>query len=217
MSVSYIPTAWKSTWLTAGGPRPIRTAATRAALVAAARRLFAEHGYGDVGTEQIAHAAGVTPRCPVPPVRRQGRPLRRGAGGGRGRPHGPPDRRRRRRGHARSEPLDLLVAGADAWLDASAEPEVRRIALLDGPAVLGWERWREVGMRHGLGLVKSLLTELIDAGGIPAQPIDPLAHVLIGALDEAALYVALADDPARARAEAGAVLRRFVRAVTAPT
>ena len=43
----------------------------------------------------------------------------------------------------------LLVAGADAWLDASVEPEVRRIALLDGPAVLGWERWREVGMRHG--------------------------------------------------------------------
>ena len=56
----------------------------------------------------------------------------------------------------------------------------------------------------------------MDAGGIPVQPVDPLAHVLIGALDEAALYVALAADPARARAEAGEVLRRLVAAVTAP-
>jgi hypothetical protein len=117
---------------------------------------------------------------------------------------------------ATDDPLAALVAGADAWLDASAEPEVRRIALLDGPAVLGWERWREVGMRHGLGLVTALLTELMDAGAVPAQPTEPLAHVLIGALDEAALYVALAADPARARVEAGAVLRRLVAAVTAP-
>ena len=37
-----------------------RTAATRAALVAAGRTLFAEHGYAEVGTERLAHAAGVT-------------------------------------------------------------------------------------------------------------------------------------------------------------
>jgi hypothetical protein len=115
---------------------------------------------------------------------------------------------------ATDDPLDVLVAGADAWLDACREPEVRRIALLDGPAVLGWERWREVGMRHGLGLVAALLGELVAAGAIPVQPIEPLAHVLIGALDEAAIYVALAEDPDRARAEAGAVLRRVVTAVT---
>ncbi len=68
-------------------------------------------------------------------------------------------------------------------------------------------------MRHGFGLVTGLLGELIDAGAIPAQPIEPLAHVLIGALDEAALYIAQAADPATARAEAGAVLRRLVIAV----
>ena len=88
--------------------------------------------------------------------------------------------------------------------------------LLDGPAVLGWERWREVGMRHGLGLVTALLTELMEAGAIPTQPVEAMAHVLIGAMDEAALYVALAADPVRARAEAGEVLRRLVAAVTVP-
>jgi AcrR family transcriptional regulator len=191
-----------------------RSAATRAALVKAARALFAEHGYADIGTERVAQAAGVTrgalyhhfadkadlfaavlEAVEIDLTTRLIDAVALAATG---------------------DPLAALVAGADAWLDASTEPEVRRIALLDGPAVLGWERWREVGTRHGLGLVTALLTELIDAGAVPAQPIEPLAHVLIGALDEAALYVALAADPARARAEAGAVLRRLVTAVTAP-
>jgi AcrR family transcriptional regulator len=191
-----------------------RTAATRAALVAAARKLFAEHGYAEVGTERVAQAAGVTRGAlyhqftdkadlfaavlEAVEIDLTTRLIDAVAAS------------------ATDDPLAALVAGADAWLDASAEPEVRRIALLDGPAVLGWERWREVGMRHGLGLVTALLTELMDAGAVPAQPTEPLAHVLIGALDEAALYVALAADPARARVEAGAVLRRLVAAVTAP-
>jgi len=194
-----------------------RTASTRAALINAARRLFAEHGYGEVGTEQIALAAGVTrgalyhqfadkadlfaavlESVEVDVTTRLIEVVDAVAARG-------------------GQPLDLLIAGADAWLDASADPEVRRIALLDGPSVLGWERWREVGMRHGLGLVKSLLIELIEAGGIPVQPVDPLAHALVGALDEAALYVALAEDPVQARAETGVVLRRFVTAVAAPT
>jgi AcrR family transcriptional regulator len=194
-----------------------RTASTRAALINAARRLFAEHGYGEVGTEQIALAAGVTrgalyhqfadkadlfaavlESVEVDVTTRLIEVVDAVAARG-------------------GQPLDLLIAGADAWLDASADPEVRRIALLDGPSVLGWERWREVGMRHGLGLVKSLLIELMEAGGIPVQPVDPLAHALVGALDEAALYVALAEDPVQARAETGVVLRRFVTAVAAPT
>ena len=192
-----------------------RTAATRAALIAAARTLFAEHGYAEVGTERVAHAAGVTrgalyhqfaDKADLFAAVLEAVEI---------------DLTNRLIGAVAStttdDPLAALVAGADAWLDASVEPEVRRIALLDGPAVLGWERWREVGLRHGLGLVTALLTELMDAGAIPAQPIDALAHVLIGAMDEAALYVALAADPALARAEAGEVLRRLVTAVTAPS
>lgn len=189
-----------------------RTAATRGALVAAARSLFAEHGYVGVGTERVARAAGVT----------------RGA-----LYHQFADKAELFAAVLEAVEVDIttrlvevvaavdtsdahavLVAGADVWLDASAEPEVRRIVLLDGPAVLGWERWREIAMRHGLGLVTALLRELIDAGGIPAQPVEPLAHVLIGALDEAALYVALADEPDRARTEVAAVLHRLIGAVT---
>lgn len=189
-----------------------RTAATRASLIAAARTLFAEHGYADVGTERVAQAAGVTRGAlyhqfadkadlfaavlEAVEVDVTGRLIGVVAA------------------VTSEDPLEVLVAGAEAWLDASAEPEVRRIALLDGPAVLGWKRWRDVGLRHGIGLVTDLLTELVASGAIEPQPVEPLAHVLVGALDEAALYVALADDPVRARTEAGAVLRRLVRAVT---
>ena len=107
----------------------------------------------------------------------------------------------------------LLLAGADAWLDASMEPEVQRIVLLDGPAVLGWERWREIGLRYGLGLVTGALAAAVETGAITAQPVEPLAHALVGALDEAALYVARAPDPAAARAAMGPVVERLVRAL----
>jgi len=191
-----------------------RTAATRAALVGAARQLFAEHGYADVGTERVAQAAGVTrgalyhqfaDKAELFAAVLEAVEL---------------DLTQRLievvAAMPQDDPLAVVAAGAEAWLDASVEPEVRRIALLDGPAVLGWERWREVGMRHGFGLVTGLLGELIEAGAIPAQPLEPLAHVLIGALDEAALYVAQAADPTTARIEAGAVLRRLVIALLGP-
>ncbi|CAN5664040.1 MAG: TetR/AcrR family transcriptional regulator [Ilumatobacteraceae bacterium] len=191
-----------------------RSAATRAALIAAARRLFAEHGYADVGTERIVQAAGVT----------RGALYHQFAGGKvelfvavleeveaelMGRltdlittvPSG--------------DVRELLLVGAEAWLDASTEPEVQRIVLLDGPSVLGWERWREIGLRYGLGLVTAVLADAVSIGAIPSQPVDPLAHALLGALDEAALYVARSADPVTARAEMGAVVDRLVRGLLA--
>jgi AcrR family transcriptional regulator len=185
-----------------------RSEATRAALIAAARPLFAERGFAGVGTEEIVRAAGVT----------------RGA-----LYHQFADKRelfaavfeqvesevtmRTARAAVASDagdPLAVLRVGAVAWLDACSEPEVQRIVLLDGPAVLGWDAWRQIGMRYGLGLVENELREAIEAGVLEPQPTGALAHVLMGAIDEAALYVATAEDQAAARAEAGAVLDRLL-------
>ena len=66
--------------------------------------------------------------------------------------------------------------------------------LIDAPAVLGWDRWREVGMKYGLGVIEAMLVQAIADGVIPDQPTRPTAHVLLGALDEAALYVSRAPD-----------------------
>ena len=110
----------------------------------------------------------------------------------------------------------MLLAGAGAWLDASAEPDLQRIVLLDGPSVLGWDRWREICLRHTVGLIAALLHDGIDRGSLPPQPVQALTHVLVGAVDEAALYIAQADDAAAARADMDLVLRRLTLALTTP-
>ena len=99
------------------------------------------------------------------------------------------------------------------FLDACLVPEVQRVVLLDAPAVLGWERWREIAADHGLGLVEAALGAAMEAGAISKQPLKPLAHVLMGALDEAAMVVARAEDTKAARAEVGATLDGLIEAL----
>ena len=101
------------------------------------------------------------------------------------------------------------------FLHACAEPEVERIILLDAPAVLGWEAWRDLAGRYGLGLIQLALQSAMDSGVIVRQPVVPLAHVLVGALDECALYVARAADPAAAREECAMVIDRILLCITA--
>jgi AcrR family transcriptional regulator len=180
-----------------------RSQATREALIAAARPLFAERGYAGVGAEEIVGAAGLT----------------RGAlyhhfGGKRGLFEVVYRRLERELTEKIAEaalsgpdPIEALWAGAEMFLDACLEPEVQRIALIDAPAVLGWEKWREIGAEHGLGLVEAGLTAAVEAGNIAPQPVRPLAHLLIGALDEAALLVARAENQRAARAEVAKPLR----------
>jgi AcrR family transcriptional regulator len=180
-----------------------RTEATRAALMAAARRLFTERGYGGVGTEEIVRAAGVT----------------RGAlyhhfGGKRQLLDAVYEQLEAEStarvarvvlGSELHSPLAAMKAGIAAFLDECAEPELRQIALHDAPAVLGWERWREIGAANGLGLIEASLVAAIEAGEIRELPVKPMAHLLLGALDEAAMLVARSDDPA-SRTEVTSVL-----------
>jgi len=183
-----------------------RSAATREALIAAARELFAERGYAAVGTEEIVRKAGLT----------------RGAlyhqfGGKRElfeAVYETIEREVTERIAADAlvgpDPLEALRAGARAFLDHCLQPEVQRIVLIDAPSVLGWERWREIGARYGLGLIEAALQAAIDAGAISPAPVKPLAHVLLGALDEAAMAVARAEDPAAASDEMDVVLGRML-------
>ncbi len=106
--------------------------------------------------------------------------------------------------------VSMMHADIDGWLAACAEPEVHRIVLIEAPAVLGWERWREIGREYGVGLVEMAVQMLIDAGVMAAQPVRPLAHVLVGALEEAALYASRAEDPVTATAEVRVALVRLV-------
>jgi AcrR family transcriptional regulator len=185
-----------------------RTEATRAALIAAARRLFTERGYEDVGAEEIVRAAGVTRGALYHHF--GGKPGLLDAAYEQLEAESTERVARIVLGSDLESPLEAMKAGIEAFLDECAEPELRQIALHDAPAVLGWERWREIGWRYGMGVAEAVLSAAIDAGQIPPQPVRPLAHVLLGALDEAALYVARAPDQRQARAEMGAVLHRLI-------
>jgi hypothetical protein len=90
---------------------------------------------------------------------------------------------------------------------------VRHIVLLDAPAVLGWDEWREIVARYGLGLLAAGLAAAMEDGAIAQQPLMALAHVITGALDAAALYVAESDDPEAARREMDPVLDRLVESL----
>ena len=89
-----------------------------------------------------------------------------------------------------TDPVEAIRHVIRTWLDICVEPEIHRIALIDGPSVVGWSHWREVCQRHVFGLAQALLVRGIELGRIRPQPVRPLAHILMGASDEAALYVA---------------------------
>jgi AcrR family transcriptional regulator len=188
------------------GRQAERSEATRKALVDVARRLFAKRGYADVGTEEIVRRAGVT----------------RGAlyhhfSGKEDLLHAVAEQveeevttKSAEAALAQTEPWEQVTAGWNAFLDACLDPAVQRIILLDAPAVLGPKAWREIASKYGFALVQVSLQSLVDAGLIDDEPVDPLAHLVIGALSEAAVVIANAEDTAAARAEMGAAVERLM-------
>jgi AcrR family transcriptional regulator len=106
--------------------------------------------------------------------------------------------------------LERLERALSAFLDASLDPEVRRVMLIDGPAVLGWDGWREIEARFGLGAIRQMVADGIADGSIVEVDADAMAHLLLSVIDEAALFIAHADDPAAARLTAGASVAALI-------
>jgi AcrR family transcriptional regulator len=186
----------------APGRREADAQATRDALVSAALELFAERGYAEVGTEEIVARARVT-RGALYHHFQDKRDLFRAV-------HERVEDELMERVTARMEsaddPWDLMVNGMRAFLEACEEPAVKRIALTDAPAVLGWEEWREIDNRHGLGLTRAALAGAVDAGVLRPVPLETMSHLLVAALSEAAFVIANAADPPAAREETEAAL-----------
>jgi AcrR family transcriptional regulator len=191
-------------------PKAQQSQATRAALIATARELFAERGYAAVGTEEIVRSTGVTrgalyhhfagKRELFQAVYEDVERLL-------------VERIAASAMSAAGDPLQALHAGAQAFLDACEDPAVQRIALLDAPSVLGWEKWRAIGLQYGFGLVQGTVQAAMDAGLIDQQPVRPLAHLLLGAIDEGAMLIARADDGGETREQVGASVARFLEAL----
>jgi AcrR family transcriptional regulator len=97
-----------------------------------------------------------------------------------------------------SDPADALRTGSLTFLRLAGDPVVRRISLIDAPAALGWDRWREIDERHGFGLMKETVEALARAGRVDPELVDVVAHMLLAALVEVAMLIARAGDPKEA-------------------
>lgn len=180
--------------------------ATRAALIASARALFAERGYAAVSIEQIVRRARVTRgalyhhfddkadlfAAVFESVQRDlaGRLLAAAS--------------------SQPDPAKHLEIGCHAFLDACGERDVQRIVLLDGPAVLGWEAWHESDTNFGLELLQRSIAAAIAGGAVAKQPVGPLSHLLLGALNGSGLEIARSSDPARTTREMRRALDRLL-------
>jgi AcrR family transcriptional regulator len=189
--------------------------ATRAQLVAVARELFTARGYGGTSIEDIARQAGVAKgalyhhfsgkdslfRAVYEAVLSEAISAVLAAAA------------------AEDEPWASVHAGLSAFLDACLEPTFRRIVVLESITVLQPDAGEgDVGQAE-LPMLRSVLAPLADGQGlasIAGIAVDPLAHVALGGLYGAALYIARASDMPAARQEVEAVLDTLVQALGGP-
>ncbi len=173
-----------------------RTEATRGALISAGRSLFGERGFAATSIEDLASAAGVT----------------RGA-----LYHHFESKEDLFAAVFEQVEVELMaaaargsVSGADAWdrmrrgcrafLEACNDRAVQRIALLDAPSALGMERWREIEKKYAYEAVRGSLEMAMKEGNLPSRPPEALAHLVLGALNEAAMFIARSEGQVPAEA-----------------
>lgn len=185
----------------------IQGEATVQNLIEVARQLFSEQGYMAVSTEEIVQSAQVT----------------RGAlyhhfSGKRElflavfeAVQAEIGERIEQAAMALPDPWEGFMAGCRAFLETCLDPHIQRIVFIDAPAVLGWDLWRRVDATSGMVPLKEGLMALREAGLIKPHSLDALAHLLSGAMNEAALWIAQAPNPAEALEEAMAGLEMLLQ------
>ena len=163
-----------------------RRAATRAAIIEAGRRLFGRDGFASTSMDRVAAEAGVAKGAVYHhfPTKEAvfeavfetvSEDLAR-------------DVAKASRGAA--DALAAMVAGTRAYFALCAEGATGQIILRDGPAALGWEKWRAIDAKHFGGMIPKGLEAAMAAGLMPRQPTEPLARLLLGAVTEAAIACA---------------------------
>ena len=186
-----------------------RRAATQAAILKAARKLFGEGSFQQTTMDDIATAARVAKgavyhhfktkeavfeavfdevsRDLVADIARVSR--------------------------AEKDVLLAMAAGTQHYLAACSKGPTGQIILRDGPAVLGWERWREIDAQHFGGKIPRALEVAMERGLLARQPVEPLARLLLGAMTEAAVACAGAGDIKKAGAEYSRAFKSLLEAM----
>jgi AcrR family transcriptional regulator len=193
-----------------GATRATRGASTRAALIDAARRLFAERGFASTSLDEIVADATVTKGALYHHF--QGKEDLFAAVY--------EDVQREVSDQVvaeflRPDPWEALVQGCELWIDANLDPVVQRIVMRDARAVLGWDTVRDVEARYGAVPLRGVLRRAMRLKRIRAAPLRPLALMVMGALNEGCLYVADADDHVAARDEVRTLVETLLAGLAA--
>jgi AcrR family transcriptional regulator len=194
------------------GKRAAQGRATRSQLIEVATSLFAEHGYEGTSIEAVLTAAGVSRgalyhhfagkealftavlEAVGERIAVQVTDVISGC----------------------TDPVDALRTGALAWIDLAGDPVVQRIMLVDAPAVLGWEQWRAMDEGKTVSAMQAMLRAVSDTGRLPRELVNPFAHMILAALDEAAMIVARASDSRVALAEERRAVEEFLARLLRP-
>ncbi len=184
-----------------------QAARTRTALIEVARRLFAERGYSGVSAEEIAAEAGVTTGALYHQFKSKRDVFQATfetieaelAAGAAAVVADYPD-----------DPWAGFIAACDAFLDSCMRPEIRQIVVIDGLSVLGAQAWRDVMAEYGLGLTTGAVEAMTKAGVIAAVPPAAMGHLILGILEQAAIFIGTAPESRDARTEAGEALRALL-------
>lgn len=189
-----------------------RLAVTRATLLKEARLIFAASGYDAAATEEIVQRSNVTrgalyyhfkdKRAVFEAIVEEVAREIAAAIDGKAEPVG--------------DPLQALIEGTRAFVDACLDPAVRRIYLIDAPAVLGWHRWREIDAPHGVRSLREGVAAVLAARPNPGLGVEPVTFLLSGAFNEAALWIAEAKDEKAARREMDRALVQLMERLFGP-
>lgn len=184
-----------------------RSAATIADILAAARKLFASGGFDATSIDDVAAKAGVAKGAVYHHFASKEEIFTRVLEDVQAEIAGLPPPAAAR---AMSDPLDLVAAGTLHYLLAATEPSRKRILLIDGPAVIGWKKWREIDDRFFGAGAKAAMTHVLGEGASPRE-IDAVTHLMMGAVMEACLVCATAPDAKKAARELSGGLRKMLQ------
>ena len=181
--------------------------ATRQALVDSAVDLFTEHGYSQTSLEEIAKRARVTKGA-----------LYHHFGGKQALFEAAFSAVESgvvaRLSEVVSDPGDPWEAtrsGLRAFLEVCLEPSYQRIVVQDGPAVMGWGRWRDAEEAYTFGVLRTVVSNLIASGEIGDElPVDALARIMFGALSAGATAIAASSSPMQERADIAVCIERVL-------
>ncbi|GGD78159.1 TetR/AcrR family transcriptional regulator [Paenibacillus nasutitermitis] len=171
-------------------------------LIEIARTHFTEYGYADAALESIVHEAQLTRGAVYHHFRNKKGLFRIVFESA----HQAVAERVEQEASKSGDVWEQLEIGCCAFVAAAVENQNKRIMLIDGPAVLGWEVWRSLDEKNSMRSLREQLLVMKQKGFLKPVSIDAMTHLISGALNEITLWNAHNPDHPQALEETKAVI-----------